>query len=79
MTQFNSNSADRDRDTVSTPEGDGEFDGAEPLTPGVVESSVEGLQTPLGGAPAAYDADKLSEVGELVEAIDEISRGKLMP
>jgi hypothetical protein len=79
MTKFDSSSADRDLDTVSTPEGDGEFDGAEPLTPDAVESSVEGLQTPLGGAPAAYDADQPSEVRELIDVIDEVSRGKLMP
>jgi hypothetical protein len=81
MTQFksDSDSADREPDTVSTPEGDGEFDPTEPLTPGAVESSVEGLQTPRGGAPAAYEADQPSEVGGLIEVIDEISRGKLIP
>jgi hypothetical protein len=77
MTQFNS--ADRNLDTIATPEGDGEFDPEQPLTRGEVESSVEGLQTPLGNAPAAYDADKPSEVTELIDVIDEISRGKMMP
>jgi hypothetical protein len=72
MTQFSSS----EPDSISTPEGDGDFGPAEPLTPDVVESSVEGMQTPRGGAPAAYDADEPSEV---VEVIDEISRGKLMP
>jgi hypothetical protein len=66
-------------DTVATPEGDGESDPAEPLTPGEVESSVEGLQTPRGGAPAAYESDTPSGVSEMVDVIDEISRGKLMP
>jgi hypothetical protein len=77
MTQFSF--ANRGPDTVSTPEGDGEFDPAAPLTPGAVESSVEGMQTPRGGAPAAYDSDQPSELGELIEAIDEVSRGKLQP
>ena len=72
MTQFSSDGPD----TVSTPEGDEDFDPAQPLTPQVVESSVEGMQTPRGGAPAAYDSDQPSE---LVDVIDEISRGKLMP
>lgn len=65
-------SAGREPDTVSTPEGDGEFDPDEPLTPSEVESDVEGMQVPRGGAPADYEADTPS-------VIDEISRGKLMP
>jgi hypothetical protein len=63
-------------DTVSTPEGDGELDPTQPLTPDVVESSVEGMQIPRGGAPAAYKADTPSE---MVDVIDKISRGKLIP
>ena len=72
MTQFSSSESD----SVSTPEGDGDFDPAEPLTPEVVEPSVEGMQIPRGGAPAAYDTDQPSEI---VDVIDEISRGKLTP
>jgi hypothetical protein len=71
-------SADREPDTVATPEGDGEFALGEPLAPGVVELSVEGLQTPRGGAPAAYDTDRHQPTG-LEKAIDEISHGKLLP
>jgi hypothetical protein len=66
-------------DTISTPEGDGEFDSSEPLTTEAVESSVAGLQTPPGNAPAAYEADKPSEVTELINVLDEISRGKMQP
>jgi len=79
MSLADSGTADRLPDVVATPEGDGEFDSAAPLTPGEVESSVAGMQTPRGGAPAAYDADTPSELGELIEAIDEVSRGKLQP
>jgi hypothetical protein len=79
MTQFNSNPADREPDSVATPEGDGEFDGTEPLQPGTVEASVAGLQVPPGSAPAAYDTDQPSELGELIEAVDRVSRGKVQP
>ena len=79
MSMADSGTADRLPDTVATPEGDGEFDPAKPLTAGAIEASVEGLQTPQGGAPAKYDSDAPSELGELIEALDEISRGKIQP
>jgi len=69
-------SADREPDTVATPEGDGEFPAKEPLAPDAVESSVAGLQTPQGAAPAAYDSD---EPTLLEKVIDEISHGNLLP
>ena len=70
--------SDREPDTVATPEGDGEFAADEPLVPGAVELSVEGLQMPRGNAPAAYDADHDKPTG-LEKVIDEISHGKLLP
>ncbi len=73
-----SGSADRLPDSVATPEGDGEFDPTEPMTPAEVESSTVGMQMPRGGAPAAYEADKPAE-GGLIDALDEISRGKIQP
>jgi hypothetical protein len=68
--------ADDGPETVSTPEGDGDFNSSEPLTPDAVESSVEGMQRPRGGAPAAYETDTPSEI---VSAIDKVSRGKIVP
>jgi len=79
MNQFHSNSADREPDTIATPEGDGEFDPSQPLTPVAVEQSLEGLQVPPGAAPAAYEKDAPSELGEMIEVLDEVSRGKLIP
>ena len=73
MTRLTDDSADREPDTIATPEGDGEFVSGEPLAP------VEGLETPPGSAPAAYEADAPSEMSEMVEALDEISRGRLLP
>jgi hypothetical protein len=78
MAEKTYDSADRIPDTVATPEGDGEFAPDEPMTPGAVALSVEGLQTPRGGAPAAYDSDDHEPTG-LEKAIDEISHGKLLP
>jgi hypothetical protein len=66
-------SADRVPDTIATPEGDGEFASGEPLAP------VDGLEIPPGNAPAAYEADKPSEMSEMIEVLDEISRGRLLP
>jgi hypothetical protein len=65
--------ADRTPDTIATPEGDTEFASDQPLGP------VEGLATPPGSAPAADDADEPSAIGEMIEALDEISRGKMIP
>ena len=70
--------SDSEPGTVATPEGDGEFDAGEPLTPSEVESSVEGLQTPAGNAPAEYDSDHHEPTG-LEKVIDEISHGTLLP
>ena len=58
---------------------DGEFDPTMPLTPSVVEAALEGLQIPPGNAPSPYEADRPSELGKVIEAIDEVSRGKLQP
>ena len=79
MKQIPSNPADRETDTVATPEGDGEFDPTQPLTPDAVEQSLEGLQVSPGAAPSAYEADKPSEMSEVIEVLDEVSRGKLIP
>jgi hypothetical protein len=79
MSLADSGKADRLPDVVATPEGDGEFDGAEPLTPVAVESSVVGLETPRGSAPAVYDTDKPSEMSEMIDVIDKVSRGKIQP
>jgi|HubBroStandDraft_5_1064220.scaffolds.fasta_scaffold284124_2 hypothetical protein len=38
-------------DTVATPEGDNEYPGDAPLTPSIVEDSLEGLQVPPGSKP----------------------------
>ncbi len=38
-------------DTVATPEGDNEYPGDVPLTPAIVEDSLEGLQVPPGSKP----------------------------
>jgi hypothetical protein len=79
MKQIPSNRADREPDTVATPEGDGEFDALQPLTADAVQQSLEGLQVPRGAAPSAYEADKPSEMSEMIETLDEVSRGKLIP
>jgi len=76
MTQANSNPDARGPDTIATPEGDGEFDPAAPLTPDAVETSLAGLQTAQGGAPSPHDSD--APTG-LQRVIDEISHGTLLP
>ena len=43
--------ADEGPDTVATPEGDNEYPGDVPLTPSIVEESLEGLQIPPGSKP----------------------------
>ncbi len=43
--------ADEGPDTVATPEGDNEYPGDVPLTPSIVEDSLEGLQVPPGSKP----------------------------
>jgi len=43
--------ADDGPDTVATPEGDNEYPGDVPLTPSIVEDSLEGLQIPPGSKP----------------------------
>ena len=70
--------SDREPGTIATPEGDEEFDAGEALTPDAVESSVEGLVTPSGSAPAKYDSDR-HEPSLLEKVIDEISHGTLLP
>jgi len=70
--------ADREPDTIATPEGDGEALPDEVLTPAEVAAELDGLETPAGSAPAAYDTDAKKPSG-LLEAIDEVSRGKLQP
>ncbi len=64
-------------DTIATPEGDNEFAAGEPLAP------IDGLETPPGSAPAAYDEDdspaQPSEWDKVIEVIDEVSRGKIQP
>jgi hypothetical protein len=64
-------------DTIATPEGDNEFAPDQPLAP------VEGLETPNGAEPAAYDTDEPSSLAknwdEFVEVLDEVSRGKIQP
>jgi hypothetical protein len=42
---------DEGPDTVATPEGDNEYPGDVPLTPSIVEDSLEGLQIPPGSKP----------------------------
>ena len=45
------NPEDHEPDTVATPEGDNEYPADAPLTPSIVEDSLEGLQIPPGSKP----------------------------
>jgi hypothetical protein len=75
---FHGRFGEREPDTIATPEGDGEFAPDEPLAPAVVESDLEGLQTPPGNAPAEYESDHHNPTAT-EKAVDEISHGTLLP
>ena len=86
---------DRQVDVVATPEGDGEFAPDEPLQQTVVDESLEGLQKAPTNMQMEWDKrdrhhaahaseEKLTAEGAIehksfLEALDEVSRGKIQP
>jgi hypothetical protein len=76
-----------DEHTVSTPEGDNEYEFDEPLQPRTVEEDVEGLQQWPSNSKMEYDKNRNNPADQTGDGeqrgfdrtIDEVSTQKIQP